>query len=54
MHDTEEITIQVSAAHKQMLDLLREQHGGDIDVFLQQQVEEQIHKSHQETQYGGE
>jgi hypothetical protein len=54
MNNTEEIMIEVSAAHKQMLDHLRQEHGGNIDVFLQQQVEEQIHQSHQETQYGGE
>jgi hypothetical protein len=54
MADKQSIEVDLSQAHRQMLDELRETHEGDIDVFLRQQLEEQIHKSYQQTQYGGE
>jgi len=42
------LELEVSEPHEQMLNRLREEHGGGIDEHLRQRVESEIHKSYQQ------
>jgi len=42
------LEVELSEPHEQMLEDLREQHGGEIDVHLRQIVEAEIHESYQQ------
>jgi len=42
------LEIVLSEPHEQMLEDLRQQHGGEIDVHLRQIVEAEIHESYQQ------
>jgi len=44
--------INLSEPHEQMLEQLREQHGAEIDVFLRERVESEIHESFQQLRDG--
>jgi hypothetical protein len=46
------LEINLSEPHEQMLEQLREQHGGEIDVFLRERVESEIHESFQQLRDG--
>jgi hypothetical protein len=42
------IEIDTSDYHESMLEELREAHGGDIDEYLRQRLESEIHESYQQ------
>jgi len=42
------LELDLSDPHEQMLEDLRQQHGGEIDVHLRQIVEAEIHESYQQ------
>jgi len=46
------LDLNLSEPHEQMLEQLREQHGAEIDVFLRERVESEIHESFQQLRDG--
>jgi len=42
------LEIDLSDPHKQMLEMLREEHGEGIDEHLRQRVEAEVHESYQQ------
>jgi len=42
------LEIDLSDAHEMMLETLREEHGGEIDAYLQQRIEAEVHESFQQ------
>ena len=42
------LEIDLSEPHEKMLKTLREEHGGEIDAYLQQRIEAEIHESFQQ------
>lgn len=44
--------VEVAPPYQEMLETLRDEHGGDIDQHLRQQIEQVIHQSYQELETG--
>jgi len=42
------LELELSEPHKQMLEALREEHGGGIDEHLRSRIEAEIHESYQQ------
>jgi len=47
------LTIELSDPHDKMVERLRDEHGDDIDSYLRQRVEAEIHESYQQLREDG-
>jgi len=48
------LEIALSDPHEEMLETLREEHGGGIDEYIRQTAEAEIHESYQQLRAEGE